>query len=133
MKHEAPRFKDPASRLAHRRELEQAINALTRAHCVAELVERLNPLGVPCGPVYDIGQAFEDPQAQHLRMTRPAQHAAVGRLQLIRSPINLSACPHPEQFASAAQDAGEHTDAVLAELGYDIASVRALHDAGAVA
>lgn len=128
-----PRFKDPASRLTHRRELEQAINALTRHHSVADLVERLNPLGVPCGPVYDIGQAFEDPQAQQLRMTRPVQHAVVGKLQLIRSPINLSACPHPEQFGRAAPDAGEHTDAVLAELGYDVASVRALHEAGAVA
>lgn len=128
-----PLYKDAASRLANRRALEQDIDAITRNHSVTELVERLNPLGVPCGPVHDIGQAFEDPQAQHLRMTRSALHPALGDLRLIRSPINLSACPHPERFHHAGPDAGEHTDAVLEELGYDAASVACLRDAGAVA
>ena len=128
-----PLYRDAASRLANRRALELEINALTRTRTVAELVERLNPAGVPSGPVYDIGQAFEDPQAQHLRMTRPAQHPVLGELRLIRSPINLSACPQPEQFHHAGPDAGEHTDAVLGELGYDAQSVAALRQDGAVA
>jgi crotonobetainyl-CoA:carnitine CoA-transferase CaiB-like acyl-CoA transferase len=128
-----PMYRDAASRLANRRALEQEINAITRRHTVADLVQRLNPAGVPSGPVYDIGQAFEDPQARHLRMTRPAHHAALGDLPLIRSPINLSACPHPEQFHHAAPDAGEHTDVVLQELGYDRDSVQHLHATGAVA
>ncbi|TWO68457.1 CoA transferase [Caenimonas sedimenti] len=128
-----PSYKDQATRLAHRRALEAEINELTRHHTVAELVERLNEAGVPCGPVYDIGQAFEDEQARHLRMTRPAPHAALGDLQLLRSPINLSACPHPEHFERAAPDAGEHTDSVLEELGYDADAVRRLRSEGAVA
>ncbi len=128
-----PQYSESATRLANRRALEQDINALTRQMTVAELVDRLNPAGVPCGPVYNIGQAFEDIQAQHLRMTRPAQHGVLGRLPLIRSPINLSACPHPEAFRSAAPDAGEHTDAVLSELGYDQAGVQRLREAGVVA
>ena len=127
------RYRDQAARLAHRRELEEAISALTQRHTVAELVARLNEGGVPCGPVYDIGQAFEDPQATHLRMTRPAPHAALGALPLLRSPINLSLCPHPEAFERAAPDAGEHTDEVLAELGYDADAVAALRHGGAVA
>lgn len=128
-----PLYQDQASRLAHRRALEAEINALTRHHTVDELVERLNRAGVPCGPVYDIGQAFEDAQARHLRMTRPAPHAALGDVQLLRSPINLSACPHPESFARAAPDAGEHTDAVLQELGYDAAAIARLRGEGAIA
>ena len=66
-------------------------------------------------------------------MTRPAPHAALGDLPLLRSPINLSACPHPEHFDRAAPDAGEHTDAVLQELGYDAAAVARLREAGTVA
>lgn len=128
-----PLYKDQASRLTNRRALEQEIEAYTRKHSVAELVERLNPLGVPCGPVYDIGQAFEDAQAQHLRMTRPAQHAVLGTLPLIRSPINLSACPHPEAYHHAAPDAGEHTDAVLQELGYGASDLARLRETGVVA
>jgi crotonobetainyl-CoA:carnitine CoA-transferase CaiB-like acyl-CoA transferase len=128
-----PRYQDQAARLANRRALEEEINALTRQRTVAELVERLSGAGVPSGPVFDIGQAFEAPQAQHLRMTRPAPHAELGPLQLLRSPINLSACPHPEAFARAAPDAGEHTDEVLRELGYDAEAVARLRDEGAVA
>lgn len=127
------RYRDQPSRLAHRRELEAAISELTRHFTVEQLVTRLNDAGVPCGPVYDIGQAFEDAQAKHLRMTRPAHHAAKGDLQLLRSPINLSACPHAESFERAAPDAGEHTDEVLRDLGYDADAVAAMRSAGAVA
>jgi crotonobetainyl-CoA:carnitine CoA-transferase CaiB-like acyl-CoA transferase len=128
-----PRYQDLPGRLAHRRELEAQIGELTRRHAVADLVERLNKAGVPCGPVYDIGQAFEDAQARHLRMTRPAPHATLGDLQLLRSPINLSAFPHPESFDRAAPDAGEDTDAVLRDLGYSDDKVAAMRRDGAVA
>ena len=127
-----PRYADQPQRMTNRHALEAEINALTRGHAVADLVERLNGVGVPCGPVYDIGQAFDDAQARHLRMTRPAPHPTQGEVQLLRSPINLSTCPHPERFERA-PDAGEHTDAVLAELGYDADAVARLRGAGAVA
>lgn len=127
------RYKDQAARLAHRRELEEEINTLTSQFDVADLVDRLNRAGVPCGPVYDIGQAFEDVQAKHLRMTRPAQHAEIGTLNLLRSPINLSACAHADAFKRAAPDAGEHSDEVLRELGYTEASIAAMRSEGAVA
>jgi len=127
------RYKDQASRLARRRELEETISGLTRQHTVAELVQRLNASGVPCGPVYDVSQAFEDEQARHLQMTRPAHHPQMGTLALLRSPINLSASPHPMAFERAAPDAGQHTDEILLELGYDHEHVQALRREGAVA
>lgn len=116
--HANPDYADLAGRVAHRRRLDAEVNATTRQFTVAELVAKLNPAGVPCGPVYNIGQAFEDPQVRHLRMTRPAQHPVLGEVNLIRSPINLSAFPHPERFHHAAPDPGEQTDELLAELGY---------------
>ncbi|MBU1361512.1 MAG: CoA transferase [Gammaproteobacteria bacterium] len=118
-----PEYRDAASRMTHRFALNDDINALTRRFSAADLVTRLNPAGVPCGPVYDIGQAFEDPQAKHLRMTRPAVHPVLGEIELIRTPINMSACPHPQQFHSAAPDPGEQTFSLLAELGYDSGSI----------
>ncbi len=126
-------YREFAGRVQHRRRLDAEINAVTRQFSVAELVKRLNPAGVPCGPVYDIGQAFEDPQVKHLRMTRPAQHPVLGEVQLIRSPINLSAFPHPERFHHAAPDPGEQTDALLAELGYAPEAIAALRATGAAA
>jgi len=127
-----PDFASAEQRLANRRALDARINSVTRRFSAADLEARLNPAGVPCGPVYDIGQAFEDPQVRHLRMTRPAAHPVLGSLQLIRSPINLSAFPHPEAFHHAAPDPGEQSDELLAELGYATADVAALRASGAV-
>ena len=130
--HANPDYADLAGRVAHRRRLDAEVNAATRQFTVAELVSRLNPAGVPCGPVYNIGQAFEDPQVRHLRMTRPAQHPVLGEINLIRSPINLSAFPHPEQFHHAAPDPGEQTDELLAELGYGGEDIARMKQEGSV-
>lgn len=128
-----PDYQTIASRLAHRAQLDADIDAVTRAFDTAELMARLNPAGVPCGPIYDIGQAFEDAQVKHLRMTRPAVHPVLGELALVRSPINLSGFPHPDRFHHAAPDPGEQTDELLRELGYDQATIDAMKTEGAVA
>ncbi|MES2187133.1 MAG: CoA transferase [Pseudomonadota bacterium] len=121
-----PEYVDRAARLANRHQLNADLNVAMARFTVAELVDRLNPVGVPCGPVYDIGQAFEDPQAQHLRMTRPAQHALMGRMELIRSPINMSGFPFPENFHHPAPDPGEHSAELLRELGYGDGEIEAM-------
>ena len=128
-----PEFATEPLRNGNRAALEDAINAVTQRFSSAELVQRLNPVGVPCGPIYDIGQAFEDAQARHLRMTREAEHPALGRVNLLRSPINLSACPHPERFARAAPDPGQHSAELLREAGFDDAEIASLMQQGIVA
>jgi len=128
-----PDYQTIASRLAHRQQLDADIDAVTARFDTAELVARLNPAGVPCGPIYDIGQAFEDAQVKHLRMTRPALHPVLGEIALVRSPINLSGFPHPDRFHHAAPDPGEQTDDLLRELGYDAAAIDAMKSEGAVA
>ena len=130
---ENPNYRDSASRLAHRHALDAEINAMTERITSAELVGRLNPHGVPCGPIYDIGQAFEDPQARHLRMTRNANHAALGEIALVRSPINLSAAPHPDRFERPGPDPGEHNDELLQELGFDPEAIDQMRAEGVVA
>ncbi|HET7793020.1 MAG TPA: CaiB/BaiF CoA-transferase family protein [Rhizobacter sp.] len=120
-------------RVKHRERLHANLNAITRDFSVAELVDKLNAVGVPCGPINDIAQAFEDTQTQHLRMTRTAPHPALGEVNLVRSPINLSAFPHPEAFHHAAPDAGEQTHELLREFGYDSAAIERLKQQGAIA
>lgn len=126
-------YATPASRLANRHRLNHEINTITQRFSTDELVARLNPAGVPCGPIYDIRQAFEDAQVQHLRMTRPAPHPVLGDIRLVRSPINLSRFPHPEHFHHAGPDYGEHTDELLDELGFERGTIDQLKRQGAVA
>ena len=128
-----PEFATEAQRNAHRAALEEAINAVTQRFSADDLVRRLNPAGVPCGPILDIGQAFADPQVQHLGMTRTAEHPTLGRVTLLRSPINLSACPHPQRFARAAPDPGQHSAELLGEAGFDDAAIATLLSDGVVA
>jgi len=127
-----PEYTDARSRIANRVKINAEINEITRQFTTADIVTRLNAAGVPCGPVYNIGQAFEDPQAQHLRMTRTAQHATLGPLELVRSPINLSSCPHPETFHHAGAALGEHTDVLLRELGLSDSAISQLKTGGAI-
>ncbi len=119
-------------RAAHKAQLSADINAVTEQFTTAELVEKLNAAGVPCGPINDIGQAFEDVQVQHLAMAKGAPHAELGTLNLIRSPINLSAFPQPEIFDHAAPDPGADSAEVLAEAGYSPERIAEFKAAGVI-
>ncbi|HEY6514132.1 MAG TPA: CoA transferase [Burkholderiaceae bacterium] len=127
-----PEFASAELRNRNRQTLEGALNAATQRFSAAELVQRLNPVGVPCGPIHDIGQAFADPQVQHLRLTREAEHPTLGRVNLLRSPINLSACAHPEHFERAAPDPGQHSAELLREADFSDAEIAALIEQGVV-
>ena len=129
---EQPEYQRAGDRVKHRDQLNIDVNQVTRGFTTADLVARLNAVGVPCGPIYTIGEAFEDPQAQHLQMTRSAPHPELGDISLVRSPINLSACPAPKSFHHAGPAAGEHSTEILLELGFSAGEIKALMAAKAI-
>ena len=127
-----PAYATGRDRAANKDRLKADINGVTRGYTTAELVERLNAAGVPCGPINDIGQAFEDPQVRHLKMAKPAPHDDLGDLMLIRSPINLSGFPQSERFDRAGPDPGQDSDGVLTELGLDAVELADLRARGVI-
>ena len=120
-------------RLHHKQQLKVDMESAIASFSTLELVEKLNDAGVPCGPINDIKEGFDNPQAEFLRMQVPAPHADLGDVQLIRSPINLSSHAHPEAFHHAAPDPGEHSRDVLASFEIDEARIKSLVEEGAVA
>ena len=120
-------------RLHHKQQLKVDMESAIASFSTLELVEKLNDAGVPCGPINDIKEGFDNPQAEFLRMQVPAPHADLGDVQLIRSPINLSSHAHPEAFHHAAPDPGEHSRDVLASFDIDEARIKSLVEEGAVA
>ena len=127
------RFVKAAGRIQHRTDLTAEINSRTCQMSVAELVTKLNDAGCPCGPIYDIGEAFEDEQAQSLKMTRTANHPVLGNIDLIRSPINFAGSAYETSFSRPAPELGEHTDEILTEWGYGAEDLASFREAGVTA
>ncbi len=127
-----PEYRRAGERRRLKATLNADINAVTARFTAAELVRALNGAGVPCGPINDVGQAFEDEQARHLGMTKAAEHPELGAVRLIRSPINLSAHPQGDRFERAAPDPGQDSQAVLAEFGCAPAEIEALRRTGVI-
>lgn len=127
-----PRFSRSKNRVENRHELWQILNEVTSAMTTEELVTLANEAGSPCGPIYSIGEAFEDEQVRHLKMKRNALHDEAGELALVRSPINLSAFEVGETFDRAGPGLGEHTDEILREFGYSMEDIQQLKEKGAV-
>jgi crotonobetainyl-CoA:carnitine CoA-transferase CaiB-like acyl-CoA transferase len=128
-----PRFSRNTPRVAHRATLIPMMEAVTRTRTTAGWIEALGPLGVPCGPINDIAQAFEDPQvvARNLVLEQPtAPGSEVPVIRGVASPLRLS--EHPPRLRNAPPNLGEHTAEVLAGLGVDAAALAALRKAGVV-
>ncbi len=125
-------YRDVRSRFRHREQLNQDVNRITSRFSTRDLVARLNEVGVPCGPIYNVGEAFEDEQARHLKMTKTAPHPRLGEVDLVRSPINLSNHPHEPRFHHAGPNTGEHSEEVLLELGFNENDIQQLMQSGAI-
>ncbi len=121
-----PRFATNPQRVAHRREIVRLVGEFMRAKPQAHWVEGLAKAGVPCSPVNDIAQVFEDPQvvARGMKITMP--HASGVDVPLIASPIKMSKTP--PAYRHAPPICGQHTDEVLDELlgigGEELAALR---------
>ena len=78
-------------------------------------VERINAAGVPCGPVLDLQEVFDDPQVRAREMLCELPHAEVGVYRTTGLPVKLSETPGEIRRAPPLH--GEHTEQVLAECG----------------
>ncbi|WP_176515863.1 CaiB/BaiF CoA transferase family protein [Pseudomonas faucium] len=124
-----PRFATNKQRVANRAELIPLIRQATVFKTTAEWVQQLEAAGVPCGPINDLAQMFQDPQvvARGLAVTLP--HVLAGSVPQVASPIRLSETP--VEYRHAPPLLGEHTEVVLADvLGLDASSLQRLRDAG---
>ncbi len=119
-----PDFATGAARSKNRDQLNEAIEAITRSRTSADWIERLNAAGVPCGPIYKMNEVFADPQVKHLghHPHGAAQGAGLGGGD---RPGDRTQ-PHPVERAQRHAGTGEHTDAILGELGYGAAEIETL-------
>ncbi len=126
-----PDFSTVVARAKNRAALNTHLNEIIRRHPNQYWVELLSKAGVPCGPINTIDQVFADPQVQHLGIARPVNNPQHGPQKVVGQPIHLSDYPQPDELRPTPEQ-GQHTDAVLRDLGYDAAAIAALREKGAV-
>ncbi len=120
-----PRFREPADRSRNRAELNGLLEENLQGYTTEDIVVRLNEAGVPCGPILNIREVFENEQVRQLGLTDHVRSTAQGELELQGIPYRLSRTPGA--LRAAAPERGEHTEEIIRELGYspeDIADFR---------
>ena len=125
-----PRFKTPQDRSKNRVACNEELEKATVTRTSADWVTILNKAGVPCGPILNVKEVFEDEQVRALGLAVKIRHPRLGEQEVQNLPVTLSRTPGAVRTASP--DLGEHTDEVLADLGYSKEDIAALHRDGAV-
>ena len=127
---EDDRFTTNADRMAHIEELTTIMEQTFATRTTTEWVATLEEAGVPCGPIYDIKQVYDDPQVKAREMEVEVEHSVAGRIKNIGVPVKLSDTPGSIRFAAPAL--GQHTDEILGELGLSVDEIANMHESGAV-
>jgi len=127
---EDERFTDNGKRVANRTALipalEKRIGELTKD----DVVKRLREANVPVGPINGLDDVFADPTVRHLGLIAEVDHPTAGRVRAPGIPVRMDGTPpsvrmHPPLL-------GEHTDEVLAEIGFTEDEIAKLRKDGAV-
>jgi len=125
------RFKTNGDRMKNLEALVPLIAERTRTRASAEWVREFEAAGVPVGPINKIGDVLADPQVKARDMVVEVEHSRAGKTPAIGLPIKFSETPG--KVLRGAPVLGEHTEQVLADLGYSASAIEQLRKDGAVA
>jgi crotonobetainyl-CoA:carnitine CoA-transferase CaiB-like acyl-CoA transferase len=125
-----PRYAKNADRVRHRATLVPLLAERMRQRTRADWLAALEAAKVPCGPINDLAEVFADPQVRARGMTVTMPHPHSEALELVASPMKLSATP--VQLRRPPPLLGQHTDEVLAEFGVDEAERQRLRALGVI-
>jgi CoA:oxalate CoA-transferase len=125
---EKPEFADNAARMKNREALRALIDQKIGADTVEAWIERLNRAGVPCGRVMSLADVFADPQVLSQEMVVEIDHPGHGPVRMTGFPVRLSETP--ARLRHPAPALGEHTDAILHDLGYSSERIAVLRQGG---
>lgn len=126
-----PRFATNPLRVRNRDTLVPLLAAMVREKKRDEWISLLESVGVPCGPINDIGDVFANEQVQARQVAIELPHPTAGTVKLVRNPIRMSATPATS--GQAPPLLGQHTEQVLRDvLGLGEAEIAALRGKGIV-
>jgi crotonobetainyl-CoA:carnitine CoA-transferase CaiB-like acyl-CoA transferase len=123
-----PRFASYASRKLNEDALLPLVEPAVRSRDSKELEQALMVAGVPCARVNNFKEVFDDPQIVAREVMQEVAHPRLGKMRTTRNPVLLDHDgPAIDRHAPML---GEHSEEVLAELGYSVAAIRELVASG---
>ena len=125
---EDERSKTKGARSVHRDWLNAEIEKRLMKDTSDHWIRTLNEAGVACGRINNLKEVFEEPQVKHIGILKKVTSKHLGEQVLMGQPVNLTRTPHT--IARAAPRRGEHSEEVLAEIGYQPADLARMKAAG---
>jgi len=125
---EDERSKTKANRSVHRDWLNAEIEKKLAHDTSDHWIEKLNEAGVACGRINSVKEVFEEPQVRHLGILKKVVSKRLGEQALVGQPVSLSRARHT--IARATPLRGEHTEEILAELGFAKPELERMKTAG---
>ncbi|MFN2165931.1 MAG: CaiB/BaiF CoA transferase family protein [Anaerolineae bacterium] len=125
-----PRYATNPARNANRATLLPVLDEIMASRPADEWLAQLEEAGIPCGPIYAVDEALNDPQVQARRMVVELEHPVAGLVKSLAFPAHFSATP--VTYRLPPPGLGQHTDEILAELGYATDAIRTLHETAVV-
>jgi len=124
-----PEWATPEARLPKLDKVFEEIEKWTKTKTKFEVMEILNPLNVPCGPILSMKELAEEPSLRATGTVVEVDHPERGKYLTVGNPIKLSDSPTDVQRSPLL---GEHTDEVLTEIGLSGAEIAAAKEENAV-
>ena len=119
-----PRTKDRHARSQNYEFISDTFSEAVKSAPRDRWLKLLQEKDVPCAPIYNLAEVFEDPQVKHLDRLMQVHDPDFGEFQLVRNGINLSATP--VTLTMRPPKLGEHNEETLRALGYSAEAIRTL-------
>lgn len=122
------RFHRASGRNANRLEILAVVKGWVASHKVAEVLDLLDGIDVPCAKVQRIDEVLADPQIQARGMLVEQDHPVLGKIKLPNLPFRFSGCD--TTIRQVAPDLGQHNAEIAAELGFSAEEIAAMQADG---
>lgn len=126
-----PLYADNPLRVLHRQQLVPLLEQMTRKKTKAEWIAQLEQASVPCGPINNLKEVFENEQVLARKLKLEVPHPTAGKLKLVASPMRLSKTPTNVRMPPPLL--GQHTDEILRDrLGLSAQDIDTLRKKAAI-